>query len=210
MVEVEAVKRDHRVIVDMIEEGSSVLDLGCGDGDLLYSLVKIKKIKAEGIELGEGAIYKCVEKGLSVYHRDIENGLKDYPDGSVDYVILNQIIQEIRDMEYLLKETLRVGKKVIIGFPNFAYIKARFDLFIRGMAPVTSSLPYQWYNSPNIHFGSLKDFRKFCVKKGMRIIRSHYLGEKKPAKLFPNIFATNGIFLVEKDTREHKGNNTRQ
>lgn len=193
------IRLDHQIIIDIVEEGSSVLDLGCGDGDLLYNLIKIKNIKAEGIELEEGAIYRCVEKGLSVYHRDIENGLKDYPDGSVDYVILNQIIQEIGDMEFLLKETLRVGKKVIIGFPNFAYIKARFDLFFKGMAPVTSSLPFQWYNSPNIHFGSLKDFQNFCHEKGMKIVRSYYLGEEKVIRLFPNMFADNGIFLVEKE-----------
>jgi len=192
------IRPDHRIITDMIPERSIVLDLGCGNGDLLYNLVKEKKIKAEGIELEEGAIYKCVEKGLSVYHRDIENGLKDYPDNSVDYVILNQIIQEIQDMEFLIEETLRVGKKVIIGFPNFAYIKARFDLFFRGVAPVTSSLPYQWYNSPNVHSGSLKDFKDFCRKKGMRILSSYFLGEKRVVKIMPNLFAVNGIFLLER------------
>ena len=192
------IKPDHRIIIEIIPEGSSVLDLGCGNGDLLYHLINTKKIKAEGIELQESAIYRCVEKGLSVYHRDIENGLRDYPDDSIDYVILNQIIQEIRDMEFLLNETLRVGKKVIIGFPNFAYIKARFDLFFRGMAPVTSSLPYQWYNSPNVHFGSLKDFKDFCHKKDIRIIGSYYLGEEKTVKLLPNLFAVNGIFLLQK------------
>ena len=192
------IRPDHRIITDMIPEKSVVLDLGCGNGDLLYNLVKEKKIKAEGIELEEGAIYKCVEKGLSVYHRDIENGLKDYPDNSIDYVVLNQIIQEIRDMEFLIKETLRVGKKVIIGFPNFAYIKARFDLFFRGVAPVTPSLPYEWYNSPNIHFGSLKDFEDFCEEKGLRILRSYYLGERGLVKLWPNLFAVNGIFLLER------------
>ena len=192
------IRPDHRIITDIIPERSVVLDLGCGNGDLLYNLVKEKKIRAEGIELEEEAIYKCVEKGLSVYHRDIENGLKDYPDNSVDYVILNQIIQEIRDMEFLIKETLRVGKKVVIGFPNFAYIKARFDLFIRGVAPVTSSLPYQWYNSPNVHFGSLKDFMDFCREKEIYILESYYLGEKIRVKLFPNLFSVNGIFLLKR------------
>jgi methionine biosynthesis protein MetW len=192
------IRPDHRIIADMIPEKSVVLDLGCGNGDLLYNLVKEKKIKAEGIELEEGAIYRCVEKGLSVYHRDIENGLKDYPDNSVDYVVLNQIIQEVKNMEFLIKETLRVGKKVIIGFPNFAYIKARFDLFFRGVAPVTPSLPYEWYNSPNIHFGSLRDFEHFCKEKEIRILRSYYLGEKKIVRLLPNLLAVNGIFLLER------------
>ena len=101
-------------------------------------------------------------------------------------------------MEFLIKETLRVGKKVIIGFPNFAYIKARFDLFFRGMAPVTPSLPYQWYNSPNIHFGSLKDFEDFCRKKEIKIMESYYLGENRQVKLLPNLFAVNGIYLLKK------------
>ncbi|MCJ7666483.1 MAG: methionine biosynthesis protein MetW, partial [Actinobacteria bacterium] len=192
------IKPDHKIIFDIVKKGSKVLDLGCGDGELLYDLVRIKDIKAEGVELDEEDIYSCIEKGLSVYHRDIENGLKDYPDNAFDYVILNQIIQEIRNMEFLLNETLRVGRKVIIGFPNFAYIKARFDLFFRGTAPVTSSLPYQWYNSPNIHFGSLKDFKVYCTNKNIKILKAYYLGKENIVRFLPNIFAVNGIFLVEK------------
>jgi len=193
------IKPDHKVIFDIVKKGSRVLDLGCGNGELLYDLARVKKVKAEGIELNEENIYSCVEKGLSVYHRDIENGLKDYPDNAFDYVILNQIIQEIKNMEFLLNETLRVGKKVIIGFPNFAYIKARFDLFFKGWAPITSSLPYQWYNSPNVHFGSLKDFKAYCVDKNIIILRAYYLGTKNSVRFLPNIFAVNGIFLVEKN-----------
>ncbi len=192
------IKPDHKIIFDIIKKGSRVLDLGCGDGELLQNLVMAKKVKAEGIELNEENIYSCIEKGLSVYHRDIEDGLQDQPDNAFDYVILNQIIQEIKNMEFLLNETFRVGKKVIIGFPNFAYIKARFDLFFKGTAPVTSSLPYQWYNSPNIHFGSLKDFKAYCTDKNIKIIKAYYLGEKNIVKFLPNIFAMNGIFLVEK------------
>ena len=193
------IKPDHKIIIDIVNKGSKVLDLGCGDGELLHNLAMVKKVKAEGVELSEENIYSCVEKGLSVYHRDIENGLKDYPDDAFDYVILNQIIQEIKNMEFLLDETFRVGKKIIIGFPNFAYIKARFDLFFKGRAPVTSSLPYQWYNSPNIHFGSLKDFKTYCVDKNIKIINAHYLGNKSIVKFLPNIFAVNGIFLIEKN-----------
>ena len=192
------VKPDHKIIFDIVEKGSRVLDLGCGDGDLLHNLVRVKKVKAEGIELNEEDIYSCIEKGLSVYHRDIEDGLKDYPDNAFEYVILNQIIQEIRNMEFLLDETLRVGKKVIIGFPNFAYIKARFDLFFKGLAPVTPSLPYQWYNSPNVHFGSLKDFKTYCLDKNIKILRAYYLGNNKTVRFMANVFAVNGVFLVEK------------
>ena len=198
-MEDKTIKPDHKIIIGIVNKGSKVLDLGCGDGELLHNLAMVKKVKAEGVELSEENIYSCVEKGLSVYHRDIENGLKDYPDNAFDYVILNQIIQEIKNMEFLLDETFRVGKKIIIGFPNFAYIKARFDLFFKGLAPVTSSLPYQWYNSPNIHFGSLKDFKNYCVDKNIKIIDAHYLGNKNIVKFLPNIFAVNGIFLVEKN-----------
>ena len=105
------IKPDHTIILDIINTGSKVLDLGCGDGELLHNLAKVKKVKAEGVELNEENIYSCVEKGLSVYHRDIENGLKDYPDNAFDYVILNQIIQEIKNMEFLLDETFRVERK---------------------------------------------------------------------------------------------------
>ena len=193
------IKTDHKIIIDIIKKGSKVLDLGCGDGELLHNLAIEKKVKAEGVELNEENIYSCVEKGLSVYHRDIENGLKDYPDNAFDYVVLNQIIQEIQNMEFLINETFRVGRKVIVGFPNFAYIKGRFDLFFKGLAPVTSSLPYQWYNSPNIHFGSLKDFKTYCRDNKIRIIEAYYLGDKNIVRFLPNIFAVNGIFLIEKD-----------
>lgn len=198
------IKFDHKIIFDIVKRNSRVLDLGCGDGELLYNLVRAKNIKAEGIELNEEDIYSCVKKGLSVYHRDIESGLKDYPDSAFDYVILNQIIQEIRNMEFLINETLRVGKKVIIGFPNFAYIKARLDLFFKGVAPITTSLPYQWYNSPNVHFGSLKDFKNFCFDKNIRIIAEYFLREKNIISFLPNIFAVNGIFLIEKNLTKHR------
>jgi len=178
------IKPDHKIIIDIVNKGSKVLDLGCGDGELLHNLAMVKKVKAEGVELNEENIYSCVEKGLSVYHRDIENGLKDYPDNAFDYV------------------TFRVGKKAIIGFPNFAYIKARFDLFFKGLAPVTSSLPYEWYNSPNIHFGSLKDFKTYCVDRNIKITRAHYLGNKNTVRFLPNIFAVNGIFLIEKGLKK--------
>ncbi len=191
------IKPDHKIIFDIVKKGSRVLDLGCGDGELLYDLVRIKDIKAEGVELAEEDIYNCIEKGLSVYHRDIENGLKDYPDNSFDYIILNQSIQEIRNMEFLLDEALRVGDKVIIGFPNFAHIRARFDLFFKGMAPVTASLPYKWYNSPNVHFLSIKDFKDYCRGKRIKILASHYLGNNRALKVFPNIFALIGIFLIQ-------------
>lgn len=191
-------KPDHRIIFDIVETGSSVLDLGCGSGELLNLLVKEKKIKAQGIELREKAIYECVEKGLSVFHGDIEGGLGEYPDDSFDYVILNQCMQETRKIDFVLMESLRVGRKVIVGFPNFAYIRSRFNLFFGGKAPVTPSLPFSWYESPNVHFLSIKDFRDYCKEKGINIIKTYYLGSKNTIKAFPNLFALNAIFVLGK------------
>jgi len=191
------IRLDHKTIFKIIEPGSSVLDLGCGDGELLSLLVKEKKVKARGIELKEEAIYKCVEKGLSVFHGDIEGGLGEYPDNSFNYVILNQSMQETKKVEFVLQESLRVGRKVIIGFPNFAYIRSRFDLFFKGKAPVTPSLTYSWYESPNIHFLSIKDFENYCREKKIDVLETYYLGKSTVIRCWPNLLALNAIFVIK-------------
>lgn len=189
---------DYRIIYQTIEPRTRVLDLGCGDGELLSFLVKEKKVKAQGIELREEAVYRCVERGLSVFHGNIETGLSGYPDNAFDYVILNQSMQEVKDLEQVVIEALRIGKKVIIGFPNFAYFRARLRLFLKGKAPVTSSLPYRWYNTPNLHFLSISDFKDFCKEKDIKILKEFYLSSQKVIKLFPNQFSLNAIFIIKK------------
>ena len=191
-------KLDYKVIYDIVKEGASVLDLGCGDGELLSHLVKGKNIKAQGVELDDESIYKCVEKGLSVFHSDIDSGLRGYPDKSVDYVILNQSMQETKNADFVIKEALRVGHKVIVGFPNFAFFNSRFQIFFGGRTPVTPSLPYRWYNTPNLHFLSLTDFIRYCSENKITILERYYLGRRKLLKLFPNLFALNAIFLLTK------------
>jgi len=190
------IRLDYRIICGIGEEGARVLDLGCGDGELMNILLSEKKARVQGIEIDVKSIYKCVENGLSVFHSDIDSGLPEYPDKSFDYVILNQSLQQAKKVELVLTEALRVGKKVIIGFPNFAHYRARAQLFFKGRAPVTAELPYTWFNSPNIHFLSTIDFVEYARKKNITIERSFYLGTKDLVNVFPNLFALSGLFVL--------------
>ncbi|TRZ50395.1 methionine biosynthesis protein MetW [bacterium] len=192
------IQLDHGVILDLIKPQSSVLDLGCGNGDLLYLLIKEKNTRVQGIEIDEQAIYKCVAKGLNVFHGDIDTGLAEFSDKSFDYVVLNQSMQQIIHVDKVLDDALRVGKKVIVGFPNFAYYKSRLQMFFQGKSPVTEALPYQWYETPNLHFFSISDFKDYCRRKLINIERSVCIGERKKTPLLPNLFAQTGIFLVSK------------
>jgi methionine biosynthesis protein MetW len=199
--ELNSIQPEHQIIAGLVRSGSSVLDLGCGDGVLLNILRKEKNIsKSQGIEIDEQAIYKCVARGLSVFHGDIDSGLSEYEDKSFDYVIINQTFQQVKKPDTVLGEALRVGREVIVGFPNFAYYKARYHLAIRGVAPVTRSLPYQWYDTPNIHFLSIADFIRYCSQRNIKIEKSYYLGNKGKIRLFPNLFALLGIFLIKNHT----------
>ncbi|HEY3297522.1 MAG TPA: methionine biosynthesis protein MetW [Armatimonadota bacterium] len=194
---------EHRIIIDLIEDGSRVLDLGCGEGDLLKALKVLKHVKAEGIELSEDCIQSCVAKGLfNIHHGDLDEGLADCGDKSVDYVVLTNTIQVLRKPLFIMREMARVGKKCIISFPNFAYWPVRWQLFLRGRMPKSSRLPYEWYDSPNIHLTTIPDFRDFCKKADLRILKeiplktsddAHY----KMVKFLPNLFADAAIFVVE-------------
>jgi len=191
---------EFQTICNYIKEESSVLDLGCGDCELLHRLIKNKNIKAQGIEIDEKEIYKCVQKGVSVLHEDIEYGLSEYKDKSFDYIVLQQSLSEVvRQPEKVIQEALRVGKKVIISFSNFAHYRARLQIFLKGKTPVTPSLPYSWYDTPNLHFLSLSDFIEYCRERKINIEKKTYLGIKRKAYLFPNVFALVGIFMVSQN-----------
>jgi len=191
---------EFQTICDYIKAGSSVLDLGCGDCELLYRLVKNKNIKAQGIEIDEKKIYKCVEKGVSVLHEDIDYGLSEYKDKSFDYIVLQQsLLEVIKKPDRVIQDALRVGKKVIISFSNFAHFRARLQIFLKGKTPVTPSLPYAWYNTPNLHFLSLSDFIEYCRERKIKIEKRTYLGTKRKTYLLPNFLALVGIFMISKE-----------
>ncbi len=191
-------KIEHRIISGWVSEGASILDLGCGDGELLILLIQDRKVRAQGIELNEQAIHSCVAAGLSVFQEAIDTGLSEYSDRSFDYVILNQTLQQVKKPDFALTEALRVSKKVIVGFPNFCYFTARFQIFFRGKVPVTPSLPYEWYDTPNLHFLSISDFRNYCKNKGIKIEGSAFVRKNRKVTFLSNVFGEIGLFLLSK------------
>ena len=190
---------DYKVIVDLVEPNSKVLDLGCGDGDLLALLIKHRSVRGTGIEIDEKAIYKCLEKGLTVSHADIDSGLKDYSSKRFDYVILNESLQQVLSPQQVILAALRVGKKVIVGIPNFCHFEARIQIFFQGRVPITKELPYQWYDTPNLRFLSLRDFRKFCLTQGITIEQEKGITPTREITFLKNLLARTGIYLLHKD-----------
>ncbi|MGB9915541.1 MAG: methionine biosynthesis protein MetW [Candidatus Bathyarchaeales archaeon] len=198
------VRLDYQIILNWIGTGSSVLDLGCGDGALLTLLIKLKDVQAQGIEINENAVRECVAKGLNVFQQDIDTGLSEYADKSFSYVILNQTLQQVKNPSFVLKEALRVGKKVIVSFPNFAHYSARISIFFRGKVPVTPALPYEWYNTPNLHFLSITDFKNYCKKKNITIADEAFTAGNKKIMLLPNLRAEFGFFLLSNKLKNSK------
>lgn len=174
------------------------MDLGCGDGTLLDLLVKNKKVQAQGIEINQKAITKCISKGLNVLQQDIDSGLTDYSKNSIDYVILNQTFQQVKRPGFVLSEALRVGKKTIVGFPNFLHISSRLKMCLGGRVPITASLPYEWYDTPNLHFFSILDFQDYCRNKEIKIQKAAYISKHKTIRFLPNMFGEIGLFLLFK------------
>ena len=193
---------NYSIITGMIEQGTTVLDLGCGDGTLL-KMLKNNNVHARGIDINQDNIVKSLEKGLSVIQGDIDEGLQEYPDKSYDYVVLNQTLQSTEKPDFVIKEMLRVGKKVVVSFPNFAYWKVRFYLMFKGKMPKSNILPFQWFDTPNIHLLTIEDFYEFAKENNFTIEKTICMTRAKVRKsffhkLFDNFFAEEVIFVISK------------
>ena len=197
-------KNEFQVIAELIEKNKKVLDVGCGDGTLMEFLKNNKNINIRGLEISKNKVQECIAKGLTVIEGNAEKDLKQFPDKSFDYVVLSQTLQAFLDPELVLKELLRVGKQAIVTIPNFGYWKIRLHLLLKGTMPITKTLPDEWYNTPNIHMCSIKDFFNFVKSRDIKIFKSLAINNKNASIIsgsnltIKNLFANLGIFLIEK------------
>ena len=197
-------KEEFKVISKLIDEKSRVLDVGCGDGILMKYLSKNKVVDVRGLEISKEKVKKCLSNGLAVVEGDAEYDIKQFPDLSFDYVILSQTLQAFMSPENVIEDLLRVGKKVIVTIPNFGHWKIRVDLLFKGEMPITKNLPYEWYNTPNLHMCTIQDFYNFCNNKGINIFKTISLNGQKISKITPsnliykNLISELGIFLLDK------------
>ena len=195
-------KKEFKVIAELLPKNVRVLDVGCGDGSLMDLLIKEKNIEARGLEIKEEYVKKCIYKGLSVIEGNAETELHQFPDQSFDYVVLSQTLQAFYNPEKVLKELLRVGKSAIVSIPNFGYWKVRTSLLIFGKMPMTTTLPYNWHTTPNLHMCTIKDMFDFCNEKNIKIDKILGINEDKTSQIkrsnleIKNLFSKIGIFLL--------------
>ena len=197
-------KPEFKIISDLIDKNSQVLDVGCGDGVLMEFLVKEKKVNIRGIEISKTKVQNCIAKGLTIIEGNAEEDLKQFPDNSFDYVILSQTLQAFLNPEKVINELLRIGKQAIVTIPNFGYWKIRLHLLFKGTMPITRTLPDEWYNTPNIHLCTIKDFVFFSKAKNFKLSKSIALKNNKPSIIknsnldIKNLSSNLGIFLIER------------
>ena len=195
-------KKEFKVISELIDNKSKALDVGCGDGDLMKYLFENTTKDIRGLEISKESVQNCLSKGLPVIEGNAENDLVQFPNHSFEYVILSQTLQAFLNPEKVIKELLRVGKKAIVTIPNFGHWKVRLKLLVNGTMPLTENLPYEWHNTPNLHMCTIKDFFIFCKKRNIKILRSLALNQEKISEIsvknlkYKNLMSDLGIFLI--------------
>ncbi|MDH3335650.1 MAG: methionine biosynthesis protein MetW [Rhodospirillaceae bacterium] len=199
-----SIRIDLQLIADMIEPNTRVLDAGCGNGTLLDYLWHFKQVDGRGIEISTDGVKACVSSGLSVIQGDVETDLKDYPDKSFDYVVLSQTLQAMRNPKEVLRQLTRIGERAIISFPNFGYWRYRLYILLKGRMPVSESIPYQWYDTPNIHFCTISDFQALAEEMGLSIEKRLFLGGSIFSNsggitgAFANLFGEHAVYMLKK------------
>jgi len=189
---------DFDAIAAWVQPGATVLDLGCGDGLLLKFLETSKRVRGYGVEIADENVLACVANGVNVIQSDLERGLQGFDAGSFDYVILSQTLQAMRRTEEIVHEMLRVGRQAIVTFPNFGHWQARWQVAFGGRMPVSATLPYQWYDTPNVHLCTIRDFEEFCGRHSIRILERVVLQDGHPVRFLPNLLGSLAVFRFEK------------
>ena len=190
-------RKDFEAISHWVEPNSSVLDLGCGDGSLLVNLHETRNITGYGIENDDAGILQCVANGVNVIQSNLESGLKEIGDGAFDYVILSQTLQAMKRTEAVIDEMLRVGREAIVTFPNFGYWRHRWQI-MAGHMPVSNNLPYQWYDTPNVHMCTVADFDAFCARKNLRVLNRLVMHHDREQSVLPNLLGTLALYRLAK------------
>jgi methionine biosynthesis protein MetW len=191
-------RSDYAIIGEIIEPRTKVLDLGCGEGELLAWLAENKAVDARGVEISAAKVQRAIARGVSVYQGDIDEGLADYPDRAFDYVILSQTLQETHRPLKVLREMLRVGRRAIVAFPNFGHWPVRLSLLAGGRAPKTPLFPHEWFESPNIHILTVHDFEALAQSEGLIVERRYFLAGRRKVAMLPNLLAETAVFLVRR------------
>ncbi|MEK6592824.1 MAG: methionine biosynthesis protein MetW [Pseudomonadota bacterium] len=186
-------RADFAAIAQWVQAGARVLDLGCGDGTLLKYLKAQRGISGYGVEIDDDSLLACVKNGVNTIQTDLERGLSDFENNSFDYVILSQTIQAVKNSEVVMREMLRVGREGIVTFPNFGYWKNRLQI-ARGRMPVSDNLPYEWFNTPNVHLCTIADFERFCGERRIRIVERKVLTRGKAVTVLPNLLGALAIY----------------
>ena len=191
-------RSDFQAIAAWVQPDSSVLDLGCGDGLLLKYLKETRSARGYGVEIADADVLSCVKNGVNVIQSDLERGLAGFDAGSFDCVILSQTLQAVRRTDSLLLDMLRVGREAIVSFPNFGRWDLRLQIALGGKMPMSPELPYQWYNTPNVHLFTIADFESFCETHGVRVLERVVLREGRPVSSFVNIFGSLAVYRIQR------------